>query len=181
MKAKKYWIVIIFLSACIIGVCLGRTEKQTLTGINTVHVRFIKSKDIKDIPITKTLMTQLQTDVELKLRKVGLNVQDTSSSSLDIYLTPLSVVGKESGFAYGYACGVYVGLYEFVTISRNNKTTFAYTWHRNFIFFSPPDKFEFHTMTRSTVSDLVDTFINDYLAANPLTKDKKPKAEQSNN
>lgn len=118
---------------------------------------------------------QYQTDVELRLRQNGIKVFSRKEIAQVIgwpmlYINVNPTIQEKFGFA---AVNVSVQLQEIVSLERNPtiKTT-AYTWtngRAGIVGFS-----RLNTV-RGDVKELVDKFINDYLAANPKDHSTKKK------
>jgi len=143
------------------------TERETLRGLKGFYVFVEEQRDeIKQAGLTKGI---LRTDVELKLRKAGIRVltkdemflmQGTPQLLVDVTAFKTErVLDEVSGFIYS----VNIDFMQRVLLSRNRsiKAT-AITWQRTFLGITPKLRH-----IRETVSDLIDDFMNDYLAANP--------------
>jgi len=176
MKAKKYWILAGLLPMCLVVVCIANalTDKQLSTqGIVGLRVYVWLS----DYVIKAGLLeSQVRTDVELKLRRYGLKVLSESeyAPTLSVLITSVPVRREHSNNTIGYASLVSVQLDQYVQLLRNQRIIYATTWDTRHVGFWPQEKFV--EDTRDVVSDKVDEFLNDYLAANPKeTKTQKQK------
>lgn len=112
---------------------------------------------------------QLQTDVELRLRKAGIRVltlQETKANSIHptLYVN-LNVIPVEatSGQLYAFCLSVEVQQTVFLVTSPPSYTI-ANTWNTGT---AGTVGIEHLGSLRGKIGDLVDTFINDFLAANP--------------
>ncbi len=176
MKAKKIWIVVGLLLVCTVAVCISSTlthQQRALERLNALKVNVLISDGA---PRGSLLESQIQTDVELKLRSYGLKVWGKGdvahkASTLLIGLGAVPVHYENSSVSIGYAFFVLVQLDDHVKILRNNNLTFAATWQGSTVAFADTDRFEEHA--RRIVSDYIDEFLNDYLAANPKQQPKK--------
>lgn len=162
MKAK-YRIVMLFAIALflIVGDVFG-DENVVLKGIKSVEVY------ISETNLTATQISQLQTDVELKLRLAGIKVDPRSSQRLIVEVDMTEITRKSSKeVVLNYAI-VQVYLAERVLLlSRNQETSvLARTWQGSkYTLHGPQD--DFWKRCRDCVRDRTDEFINAYLSTNP--------------
>lgn len=108
---------------------------------------------------------QIKTDVELRLRKAGLTVL-TQKEAYGVPGQPALYVNVNTAIRPGSghcAFGITVELCEKVIVERGFKTWGA-TWDTSTVGTVGIDNIR---DLRGLVGDLVDKFINDYLAANP--------------
>lgn len=140
------------------------SDRDTLAGLKGVSVLIESVKpEIERLGISAK---QLQTDVELRLRRAGIPVID----SVDTFLYVNLSVHKLDDYSFAYT--ITVSLNQPVILSRNKAiSTIAPTWSDGFVGTAGLNKL--HTM-REAVADLVDTFINDYLAASSQTSTQSP-------
>lgn len=116
---------------------------------------------------------QYKTDVELRLRQYGVKVlskkeQLQVSGHPCLYINVNPLIDEKVGDA---AVSILVKLNEVVLLERNPSiSTVATTWEKGMILLLGLKKLD---SVRDSVRNLVDMFINDYLAANP--KDQSPK------
>ena len=122
--------------------------------------------------------TWLKTKVELACRKSGIAVVDYYlQTMLRINLHVMRLDTKEV-FGDHYFYTISLSVVDLVVMSRavtnkiiagepweNTTTVEAITWSYSYLGGSP--KKDFQDVMSDMVSDLMDTFINDYLAANP--------------
>ncbi|MHC4426742.1 MAG: hypothetical protein ACYSYV_11700 [Planctomycetota bacterium] len=188
MKTKMLWVTMAVLAVCI-GVVWAteETDSQTqklnmslasqrdvLKGLKYIRV-FIQSlrPEVEKYGLTEQ---QLQTDVELRLRQNGIEVvsKELAPMAEAILFLKVGTVTAEEIQLTGYC--IEVQLKELVPLPRNpTKFIFATTWEHGYIGITPVEKI---SGVRGKVKDLVDIFINDYLAANPRTQPIKPSKEQ---
>jgi len=104
--------------------------------------------------------SQIQTEVEARLRQAGIKV--VASSPYMLYVN-VDTTKKNMG---SYAYNIYVSFEQPVTLLRDTKRvqTFAVTWSVGSIGTVGSDRLR---DVRSDVSDLVDQFITAYLEQNP--------------
>ncbi len=111
---------------------------------------------------------QLQVDTELKLRQAGIQVVSQEKSfelpgSPYLYVNVNLIKNKHIGY---YAFFVSVELNQIVLMERDTSIkSFAETWSRGTI--GLVGKKTMPDFVRSNVGDLVDEFLNTYLAVNP--------------
>ncbi len=157
---KRYLTAVILLSST--ATALGQElnlERAPLKGLKKFHVT-IENLDSESQGAGLSA-DQLKTDVELRLRRSRVPVKDSSLASLYVNVNPLRLsVGNV------WACAIHVGLRDSVTLDRDKSIgCLAETWETGGIFVIPTGKLVANV--RENVADLVDKFVNDYLAANP--------------
>lgn len=174
MKAQKYWILTGILVMCLVVICVASTltdEQQALQGIKEVHVDVVLTDDTVK---TGLLKSQVQTDVELKLRREGIKVlpQKEYGPILRITVAAIPIKSNQSPpQILSYACSVLFALDEHVRIIRSDTIVSATTWSRIGVVHAPPDIFS--NYIRGHISDSIDEFLNEYLAANPKEQPEK--------
>jgi len=111
---------------------------------------------------------QLQTEVELRLRKAGVRILDGDSGSF-LYL---SVSAMKSINAPLYATNVKLEFYRLGTfvgfgkdLEASEQTLIASVWSKQVLGLAGSERVEMEI--RQQVADLTDQLLNDYLAANP--------------
>ena len=131
---------------------------STLRGINAIHVivEGINPDAVKD----GLSIDQLKTDAELRLRKAGIVVSDTSSPYVYVRVTLVKAVGSNQ---YAYDC--HVSLEQIITVKANQVVTMAATWSRGTVGLAGSQRMT--RVVRDEVSDLVDEFANAFLSVNP--------------
>jgi len=139
-------------------------QRETLRGLKGLHVLIAEQlrDDIKQAGLTQSI---LKTDVELKLRKAGIQVL----TRVEAYLTQgipylsVNVIGLKLESPRGFIYSVRVEFRQDVILSRNRSIeASSTTWQKNTTGIHPNVRY-----IREVVSDLVDEFMNDYLAVNP--------------
>ncbi|MFN7947020.1 MAG: hypothetical protein U0Z53_16840 [Blastocatellia bacterium] len=146
-------------------------QKKALKGLKNVFVLVEGlSPDAEQDGLTAAI---LKTDVELRLRKAGIRVLSldgwAKTPGVPILYVNVALQKNKAGF---YACALNLFLIEKVLLERDlmqrdttvNDLHFAVTWRDGAV----ATKAESRLRTvREDLSDLVDSFINDYLATNP--------------
>jgi len=162
MKTKSILVLVVFVwMSLFVSKALG-SERENLRGLPGVFV--IVEELEPDIQRDGLTDTQLQTDVELRLRKAGIRVL-TEKESFNVPGKPYLYVQISSLITKGgYAFHILIGLNEQAYFTRNNSLVHAYAWDQ-----AGMGSTSTHDMIyiRQKVGDLVDRFINDYLAVNP--------------
>ena len=114
---------------------------------------------------------QLKTDVELRLRKVGIRVlseEERLKEPGKPYLSVTTLVAKnETGV---YAVSVHAEILQYVLLDRDRLlgVTAGSTWSHGVVINVVANKMP--TAVRSYLGDIVDVFINDFLTANPVQR-----------
>jgi hypothetical protein len=145
-------------------------DLATLKGIKGVNIHVGIAKDIEDAGLG---VDAIKTDAELKLRQFGIRVLDQREAAVAPGTPVLDVAVEGVSLKGTYAFFVSVSLLQNVLLERDltlraigkyrGQPFPAQTWNTGMTgiaFGNPSDT------VRSTVKDLVDRFINDYLAAN---------------
>jgi hypothetical protein len=162
---KRAAIVFLVLAqAAIVEAQTGRaaqTDRATLTGLKAVSV-LVENID-KDAERAGFSGGQIKTDVELRLRKAGVRVVETTNYAFPYLYINLNTLQLSNFPTWIYS--LRVGLVQTVTLPRE-KPFFcvAETWNRGSLGFAPAGTLV--SSARSQLGDLVDQFINDFLAAN---------------
>jgi len=109
------------------------------------------------------MFEQIETDVELQLRKVGIRIDKSADEYLYVRATVMEV--GEMGFVYHLE----VSVKQKVTLARDPSIlTEGITWDQGYLATVP--KGGARNVIREDIRDLVDKFLNDYLAVNPITR-----------
>lgn len=159
IKIKVKTVVMAFMVLLLLPVVShALTEKQkALVGLKRVYVTAEVFKTVGErLEIT---VAQIQTDVELRLRKAGVRVL-TKEECEETPGAP-QLYAKLSGYITRGRCvyGIEVELWEIVTLARGVETP-GVIWTAGYIGTGGKS-------IRNIIGDTVDKFINDYLAANP--------------
>jgi len=135
--------------------------RYTLKGLPFVGVRVGLSGD--DISRGGVTQDQLQTDVELRLRKAGIKVVADAPWYLSVLVSTSHITSGPAtvGYAYNVSVGFVQGSYLF----RDSRIpSFAPTWSIWVVSWVREDWLQ---NIRAVVGDTVDRFINAYLEQNP--------------
>src|SRR5208337_1836463 len=134
-------------------------EQKILVGLRGVYVSVADmDPEEEHLGITKA---QIQTDVELRLRKAGIRVLTKTPGEPSLYVQVTIAYGSNSPIA---PYSVLVGLQEWVTLDRGSRA-YGLTWESAYT--AGADKRIIEKAIREDLGDRIDYFINDYLAANP--------------
>ena len=126
----------------------------------------IENFDEKDSALQGVSRSQIQNDVELRLRKAGIRVLTekewlNSLNAPTLYVN-INLMTSSAGL---YAYDVSVDIQQEVILKTSpSRTTIATTWDKAMVGALGSRNLG---DLRNSVNDLVDFFINDYLAANP--------------
>jgi hypothetical protein len=148
---------------------LTADQRDTLKGLHGVNVLVEELQpEAEKYGLTKEA---IQTDTELRLRQYGIKVLSPEEPLISwLYINVTTVVDEPLGIA---AVAVQVQFRQQVLLYRNLKTrVIATTWRKDMVVRVGATKLK---DVRESVKDLVDKFINDYLAVNPK---EEPSAEK---
>ena len=178
MKTKKFWILTGALAMCLVVICVASAltdNRRALKGIKDIGVVVVLADDAVKAGLLKS---QVQTDVELKLRRNGIKVlsQAEYGPILQINVIAVPIQSADKQHTFSYACSVDFALHEYVQIIRSGEIILGSTWRMSGILHAPQDVFS--SYVRRHISDSLDMFLNDYLAANP--KGQPTKGEVKN-
>jgi len=166
MKTGKLIALILVVFLLLPGVSQALTYDQwALIWLKGVMV-WVKNIDPKIVPLGLT-QEQVKTDVELRLRKAGIRVlteKECRATMGHPYLSVSISISeiKISNDRVGYAYGIGVNLYETVMLARGFEAIGS-IWSVSSIGAFGKDA----NPIPGSINDIVDKFINDYLAANP--------------
>lgn len=158
--------VAIGLLVALTGIAASAQSKESLRGLVGFEVSI---DDVSDQSANSQGLTpaQLQTDVELRLRKAGIQVLSKSQRQalpsqpvLYIALTLIPDDPNVSRYAFHIECAVVQRL----LVGSSNQKLMVYTWIKGVTGLT--NKAQLAGL-RSDVGDLVDDFINAYLSVNP--------------
>jgi hypothetical protein len=154
-------------SLCLLVVTVQPTQaekKDSMRGLSGLQV-VVEDID-SDAAQNGLRRSDVQTDVELKLRLAGItvlteeqNLASAASPFIHVVITTLKSQNRPGLYSYD----VSVQLKQWVTLA-NGSHTYAGTWGDGSIGIVGTDKLR---TIRDSVKDVVDAFINDWLAVNP--------------
>jgi hypothetical protein len=147
------------------------SEQVSLRGIKAVRVTTeISTVSIFGVHDT-TIITEseLQTDIELKLRLAGITVSPTAAENLIVVVHILNMNTDKSTRAavQGHAAEVHLELWQDVNLSRDPRVSVrAMTWQSITRQLWGPNE-TIGNRCRGEARDRADEFLNDYLSVNP--------------
>ena len=135
--------------------------RYTLKGLPFIGVKVGLSGD--DTSRSGVTQEQLQTDVELRLRKAGIKVVPDSPWYLSVAVTTSQITSGRAPLAYPYS--ISVEFIQGVHLFRDSRImSFASTWSVHLVAWVREDRLQ---DIREVLADAVDKFINAYLEQNP--------------
>ena len=156
-------------SATAVSPLLGQGDdestRMTLAGVHGVRV-VVRLSDSAEVQKDGLFQSQLQTDVEIKLRQTGITVLSQQEAQLGPWLNVnVSTLNVSSTSATGmYAVCMTAELHQWVTLTRNPSVrVWVSTWSATGQFGTTAHL----SSVRDRIRDMTDQFINAYLAANP--------------
>ena len=195
MKKKKNWIVIITFLVFVIAFAqvtqvAGKSEQKADTTLREEAEEYFREKNRETLSGLQGVYVlvehispeaekygfnrkQLTTDVELRLRQYGIKVLSQKESykvsgSPYLYINVNPIIDEKIGIA---AVSYSVNLHEEVLLRRNPSIiTTSTTWNESGTLILGLKRLD---EVRDSVRNLVDEFINDYLAANPKDQPSK--------
>ena len=146
-----------------------QASQDSLRGIKSLHVV------VEEIPAdvasqTSVTTQQIQTDVELRLRRSSIIVTtEKPDAILVVVVNPIPVQQTDGRLVGIIAFSANIWMEQWIRTEKNPKNVFlAPTWRTSATSYTSTTLFS--QMCRDRVlPDLLDRFINDYLAANPKT------------
>jgi hypothetical protein len=157
-------LIICVLFAGLATAAEGKLGRETLRGITSIEV-VVESPDSEAIRdgLTKD---QIQTDVELRLRKAGVRVigsDDPEATKAPFLAISANLLKGRSIDGYAYSCQV--ALFQGVMVLSNSTATLASTWSIEMTGIAGTNNMVM--AVRNSIGDLVDKFLNAYLSVNP--------------
>jgi hypothetical protein len=156
------------LATAVQGLAFTDSEdsRETLRGLPGVQVVIEHLTDAaKRIGLTEA---QLQTAVELRLRKAGIRVFPTTEPGISLLVIQVTTVERLGLYAYY----VDVSLLQSVSVAHNFTSAYASTWTAGWL--GTVGTTQARSAIRETVGEQVDRFLNAYLAVNPRTAVERP-------
>jgi hypothetical protein len=183
MKAKKYRLLTGLFAVCAVVLFVGSVfgqydpfmrnrrpaeivyltqERHTLRGLTGIYVGIGSNTEAAEYGLGKEV---LQTDVELQLRRYGVRVMSGEGVGRMPELYVQATVKQDALLEGAIAVAVKVEFRQDVILLRDpTKHCAAVTWQDEVVMLVGTEGIR---GVRDDLSDLLDRFINDYLAANP--------------
>jgi hypothetical protein len=138
-------------------------SRQALEGFHTRGVPVFVEVSGDPLPSGGVTSRQLQTDVELRLRRAGIKIQPQADiPSYPQLIVKVSLLEAVEGL---FAYSVTVEVFDFARLDCTDRSIApSVTWQEGTIGVVGREKFR---SIRDNVNDYVDRFVNAYLAANP--------------
>ena len=161
MKPLKSIILILSVLFLFESMAFGG-EKETLRGIKGIHVSIFSSESLSR---TGFSVSQLRTDIESKLRKVGISVVSNekifspNGSLMEASVVAFKTAGHKATSLYVVSCRI--SIYRLTSVRDDNGPPVP-IWSTE----SVGVDYRIGTI-RSAIKDMTDKFINAYLSANP--------------
>ncbi len=147
-----------------VGHAASQAQRESLRGLDGVYVLVEDLND--DTKRAGLTVAQIKTDVELKLRKVGIRITTkeerlTEEGSPHLYVN-VNVVGSQQYYAYNIS----ISLKQSVYLQWNFLLIRVPTWTTGGA--GKASSRSIREDARKNLGDFVDRFINDYLAVNSI-------------
>lgn len=150
--------IVIFTSIILFSSLL---TAQDLSGLDDIYVKVSVNDEVKEDLRT----SRIKTDIELKLRLVGITVVDEAIDSKATY--ELQIYELKFFDDKVFVANINAHVIERVYYARRleNKDYNATTYHSSYLFYA--NTTDMNNDIRNKAKDMTDTFINKYLAHNP--------------
>ena len=140
---------------------------ESLRGVKKLSVLVEDlNPDLEKDGVTKS---QLQTDVEVRLRKAGLTVDGNEGPYLYVRVSAVKYE-KSTKIEPFYVLGFSVFLNQPVTVVSNGVSVYASTWEKGSVAICGLSGLD---CVRRHVAEKVDLFLRDYLSVNPPARPVK--------
>lgn len=160
--AKNVLLVLVLSLLTVSSTISSELEQKSLADIAGMHL--IVEPLGNEALETGLSQEKLKTDAEQKLRLAKIEVDPKFGPHINILINcafPKSASGQEMG----YIAMVQVEFNQEIYVLENFHRMYAPTWESSILIWGSKSGFE--NDARKRVRDLMDQFINDYLAANP--------------
>ena len=142
-----------------------KTDRGTLKGIKTVCT-VVEVTDQSHGISSGLKKDQLQSDVQTRLRKAGIEIDKNATACLYLHIRPLPAIGKNNKPIGLYAVDFTLEFLQAVTLARDPKTkAYASTWSIANLATVPV--VDMQQSSREIVADLVEQFVKAYRSVNP--------------
>jgi hypothetical protein len=160
---KPIFLALVVVLLMLPGISRALTKQQkALVGLKAVYILVMTPKpEAQCLGIT---IDQIKTGIELRLRKAGIRMLTEKEwlGSPDYPHLSVTINAIKRGGSYSYMVQLYLS--EFVTLARGNRVN-GMIWQTYRV--GSGDKQNTEIKIQEQVGDMVEQFINDYLAANP--------------
>jgi hypothetical protein len=149
-------------------------ERESLQGIESFGV-FVRVR-AGDAGARKLGITQdqLQRDLEERLRKAGIGVVENVRPYLLLSVSIISISHPTVDGILAYLSSVHLKFRQGAVLDTSGMRATVTTWDEIRFGARSPTKY-LDRQIRQSAGTLVDAFVNDYLAANPETADRRQK------
>jgi hypothetical protein len=138
-------------------------QRQSLADIPALQVKVAALT--QDAMADGLRVNELKADMGLKLRSAGIKVDDESAPYLYALITYRKSLAPQ-GWDIGSFGDIIVTLQQPVIVIANGEKRYGATWMEHVVFnVLPGEGAEF---VRASLRNIMDNFINDYFAVNPL-------------
>jgi hypothetical protein len=162
IKTTCLAVILLFGSAVYVNAQLT-DSREPLRNLGGVGVWYkYDAEDLNQIGLTPSLLAN---DVTLRLRKAGISVLEQDDKGPHFVLNLKTFKGKEGLIVFSVSAQVS----QWISLPRlGNRALYAPTWTSGgVLLFGYPDQEDVTRTVRDAIGDVVDKFINDYLAVNP--------------
>ena len=141
-----------------------------LTGLSGINV-FVLPPPPNVLNAFALTRSDITTQIELRLRQAGLRIiEKTNSNAPPLFLVSINSTAPDPGDDPLYAVSIDIQLLQVgrlvkVVDGPEPKVNYLGVWHVHRAYLYGRDAAQMHF--RQNVIDIVDQFLNDYLAANP--------------
>jgi hypothetical protein len=141
------------------------TDRESLRGLNGVYVVV---EDLPDRLQTLLSVDQIQTDAELRLRKVGIKVlykkEWLETDGHPEFYVNVNIVSVDRTYSYS----VSVEFNQDVLLARNKAKARCSTW--SVMGVGQVGETNLRPRLREVIGDMIDRFANAYLTVNPMPR-----------
>ncbi len=164
MRGLPVWLAVYLLCAPAASLAASedKIDRETLRGITSVSVvvESLESDAVRD----GLTVDQIQTDVELRLRKARIGVRDSGATHTPFLYINAHLIKGSGPTARLYVFDCQVALVQPVRVVSNGVLAVAPTWSAEIT--GGIGASEMSRAIRADIGDLVDKFINAYLTVN---------------
>jgi hypothetical protein len=160
---RYLFIIVLLLCLSLTGNAQVSNERESLRGLGGLGVFYkIEPDKLKEFGLPASLIA---TDVTLRLRKAGIRVLETEEEKKQAHILTGVSVWKINEDRIGFV--VTISLLQWVYLARAKDDALYLTTYNRPMLYGDAAPTEIREAVRSALGEVVDKFINDYLAANP--------------